>query len=225
MRVELSIIIPVYNGEKTIIDTLESIILQGEEDYEVLIIDDGSTDNTSNVVKKFIESNKRFNYYYQKNQGVSMSRNNGIKLAKGRYICFLDSDDSYEEKFISKMLYRVNTSENDVVFCGYYTDDLNGKKIKKTKFDTKRILENYILGRNAIHTNCWVLRRQFVLEKRLFFQKGVNWGEDFEFFCEVLLKTSKVCSVKEYLTTYKLLTTLTSCQHLILQRLMMTIIQ
>lgn len=66
LRVELSIIIPVYNGEKTIIDTLESIILQGEEDYEVLIIDDGSTDNTSNVVKKFIESNKRFNYYYQK---------------------------------------------------------------------------------------------------------------------------------------------------------------
>ncbi|PKC52446.1 nucleotide-diphospho-sugar transferase [Rhizophagus irregularis] len=101
MNPSVSVIIPVYNRENKIKIALESLINQSYQNFEAIIIDDGSTDQTAKVIKEYNCSN--FRYVYQENSGVSVARNKGIAESKGEYICFLDSDDFYEPTFIEKM--------------------------------------------------------------------------------------------------------------------------
>ena len=89
----VSVIIPCFNAEKTIIRTLKSIDMQTINDYQVIIIDDGSTDNSEHVILKYIQNKNNFVYIKQKNSGVSTARNKGITEAQGKYISFLDADD------------------------------------------------------------------------------------------------------------------------------------
>ncbi|HHW59923.1 MAG: glycosyltransferase [Bacteroidales bacterium] len=92
----VSIIIPVYNGEKYIAETIQSVIDQTYENWELIIVDDGSTDNTSNIVKKFNDT--RIIYIKKNNTGVSDTRNIGAKMSKGNFLCFLDADDVWLSK-------------------------------------------------------------------------------------------------------------------------------
>ena len=90
-----SIILPTFNRGHMIRLAIESVLSQTYNDWELIIVDDGSTDKTKDVIDKFIEKDNRVKYLYQKNQERSAARNNGIKEAKGDWICFLDSDDIY----------------------------------------------------------------------------------------------------------------------------------
>jgi glycosyltransferase involved in cell wall biosynthesis len=90
---KISIIIPVFNGERYIKETLHSLLSQSVADWECVIIDDGSTDSTGSVVKQFVGADSRFKYYFQENKGLSGARNSGILYSSGEYLVFLDSDD------------------------------------------------------------------------------------------------------------------------------------
>jgi glycosyltransferase involved in cell wall biosynthesis len=103
MNTDFSIIIPTYNRAELIIPTLDSISEQKYENWECLIIDDGSTDNTGDVIKNICSKDPRFIYVYQENAERSVARNNGIRLAKGNWICFLDSDDLYERNYLFEL--------------------------------------------------------------------------------------------------------------------------
>lgn len=96
-----SIIITTYNREKLIIRALESLMAQEEKDWEAIIIDDGSQDQTELIVQNFIKDQNRFRYFKQDNQGAEAARNKGIALSKGKYISFLDSDDEYLPQHLS----------------------------------------------------------------------------------------------------------------------------
>jgi glycosyltransferase involved in cell wall biosynthesis len=199
---DISIIIPVYNREKSIRRTLESLMLQSFQNFEVVIIDDGSTDNTSFIISDICCNDQRFRYYFQENKGVSNARNNGIKLSHGKYICFLDSDDFYETTFLEQMYKQIVTKNCDVCYCGYYIVKPNSKRKKTTQFTKKKVLYKYILGKVNIHTTGWLIRKEFIVKNDIEFREEISWGEDFEFFCKVLSKTEKICFVKEYLTNY-----------------------
>ena len=93
MENKVSIIIPAYNCEKYIFECLESVINQTYSNLEIIIIDDGSTDNTSEICQRFEKIDNRIIYTWQENSGVSKARNKGIDLAKGKYIVFIDADD------------------------------------------------------------------------------------------------------------------------------------
>ena len=101
-----SIIVPTYNRAQNIKGAIESVLLQTYTSWELIIIDDGSTDHTKEVISKFTDT--RINYIYQKNQERSCARNNGIKVAKGQYICFLDSDDFYLANHLQSFLTHIN---------------------------------------------------------------------------------------------------------------------
>jgi len=90
-----SIIIPTYNRGHIISNTIESVLNQGFEDWELIVVDDGSTDNTKEIIADFIKNDNRIKYLYQSNQERSAARNNGVDNSCGKYICFLDSDDEY----------------------------------------------------------------------------------------------------------------------------------
>jgi glycosyltransferase involved in cell wall biosynthesis len=92
----ISVIVPVFNGERYLSETLQSVMNQTHSNFEALIVDDGSTDGTKDVVSNLAQNDARIKYVYQANQGVSAARNTGIKYAKGEYLAFLDYDDLWE---------------------------------------------------------------------------------------------------------------------------------
>lgn len=204
MMPKVSVVIPVYNGEKSIGISLKSLLDQTDTNFEAIIVDDGSIDNTKDKILEYIKSDRRFKYFFQENAGVSAARNKGMQLAKGEFITFLDSDDFYKETFIEKMVKKIESESADVCYCGYSIVSPNKSKIKKTKFRTKKLLLDYILGSVSIHTTGWIISKKLIEDFDIKFPEGISWGEDFEFFCEVLSHSKKNTCVKEYLTNYRI---------------------
>nr|WP_296963754.1 glycosyltransferase family 2 protein [uncultured Mediterraneibacter sp.] len=117
----ISIIIPAYNAEKTIERCLESVRLQKdiEKIKEVLIVDDGSTDSTNEIVERFVKKDSRFRLIKKKNGGVSSARNEGIRQATGEYIIFCDSDDEIKSELCEELLSAIQKQKCDMAICGY----------------------------------------------------------------------------------------------------------
>src|SRR5574344_179901 len=99
---KISVIVPVYNTEKYLAESLDSVIRQTFKDIEIICVDDGSTDNSSNILSKYAKKDSRIKVISQKNQGVITARNNAIKQAEGDYIYTLDSDDVIDETTLEK---------------------------------------------------------------------------------------------------------------------------
>ena len=111
----ISVVIPAYNAEQFLDETLESVLSQTYENWECIIVNDGSTDNTESVVKKWCEKDARFRYFYKENSGASDTRNLGIKEARGEYIAFLDADDLYMPNFLKVCLENLVEKDVDLV--------------------------------------------------------------------------------------------------------------
>ena len=117
MEILISVVIPTYNNDDTIILTLESISQQNFKNYEVIIINDGSIDNSKEKIDEYIKDKMNFKQIYKTNTGVSDSRNYGIENAKGKYITFLDADDYIEKDYF--LNFNNDNNDNDLVVYGY----------------------------------------------------------------------------------------------------------
>ena len=133
----ISVIIPCYNGEKTIGNTLESLYNQTDKHFEVVIVNDGSEDNSEKVIKKW-KKYLNITYWKQNNKGLGYSRNIGINISKGKYICFLDADDIWYEKKIEilKGVIKREKHKNLVISHHEYiaNEELDIKAILRTKY-------------------------------------------------------------------------------------------
>lgn len=125
----VSVIIPVYNCEKYIEKCLDSVIEQSYPNIEIIVIDDGSTDNSFGMMKKAAERDERIVLIQQSNQGVSVARNKGVEEAKGKYFTFLDGDDYLGVDYIKTFVENAEEVNADVCVCGYTMVDEKGKKI------------------------------------------------------------------------------------------------
>lgn len=114
-RKMISVVIPVYNREKTIVNSVNNVLQQSYSDIEVIVVDDGSTDNTASLVKAIADT--RVKYYYQENSGACVARNYGISKAKGELIAFQDSDDFWTKDKLEKQLSSLVLQGADIVFC------------------------------------------------------------------------------------------------------------
>lgn len=126
---ELSIIVPVYNVEKYLSKCIESILSQTFTDFELILIDDGSPDNCGKIIDSYAEKDSRIVAIHQKNKGVSAARNAGLRIAKGKYIGFVDPDDYISEEMYMKMMKSAELNEADVVCCGFYHIDECGESV------------------------------------------------------------------------------------------------
>lgn len=120
MKPLVSIVMPVYNSEKHLKMALNSLKLQTYVNFEVICVDDGSTDNSKNIIKKFVTHDNRFKYLYQENQFAGIARNTGLENANGKYIMFLDSDDIFEKNMLSYLVKCAEKNRTDIVFFGFY---------------------------------------------------------------------------------------------------------
>ena len=123
----LSIIIPIYNAENFINKILDSILIRNFKDYEIILINDGSTDKSGIICDKYAKIDDRIVVLHKENGGVSSARNKGLDIAKGDYIAFVDPDDYIEPNMYKEMIQIAVSKEIDIVSCNYKKIDLNGK--------------------------------------------------------------------------------------------------
>lgn len=198
----VSVIVPIYNKELRLKDTIKCVLSQTFEDLELILIDDGSTDNSAKIALEYKKEDLRIRYYSQENRGVSVARNRGIELAQGEYISFLDADDRWDKCFLEEMIKAI--ANRNVCYCGHYYY-INFKKSKaKMRFLEGDILDKYIKNITTPNTNSWLIKKDYLNKFDLRFPINLNWGEDMTFFLKVLLHDKNVKCVDKYLTEYHL---------------------
>lgn len=181
----ISIVIPLYNKGKVVSTTIKSVLEQTYQDFEIVIVDDGSTDNGPEEVLKFHD--KRIRLVHQGNSGVSAARNRGIKEAKYDLIAFLDADDKWLPDYLQTQYMLTQKYPDCSVFaCNYQFMDSTGKttstRINKVRFsETTGIMENYFEVASCSHPPLWtsaVVVRKNAIENIGGFPLGVKSGED-----------------------------------------------
>jgi len=167
MKPEVSIILPSYNYERYINKAIDSVLDQSFNNWELIIIDDGSKDNSVDVIRKY--QDKRIHLYIQKNQGVSKTLNKGLKLSKGKYICFLDADDKYHP---DKLMSQINSMDSgfDIVTTKVEAIDENDEKSPFEHFNVSWNLYNQdeIFGKNKIF---YFLQKNYFCKSSLMIKK------------------------------------------------------
>ena len=198
--VTVTVIMPVYNKAENLKESIQSVLNQTYQNFELLIVNDGSTDGSEEIIQRFMAYDQRIKYIKQENNGVATARNLGIAMATGVYISFLDADDLYKEDFLEKMIKVIK--DKNVAICNYYlrSDD----RLIKTKWHCKEgdILVDYIYNRCVPNTNCWLINKAFISKHGLSFPAEHNWGEDQSFFIKVLCHDINISCVNDALTIY-----------------------
>jgi len=152
MKELVSIVMPAYNSERFIKDSIQSVIDQDYTNWELLIIDDGSKDNTKNIVKEYLNLESRIRLIaLDENRGVANARNVGIKEARGRYIAFLDSDDMWYPNKLSRQLQFMQENDFAFTFTSYEIIDEHGERVNKViraphHVDYRELLKGNIIG-------------------------------------------------------------------------------
>ncbi len=202
----LSIIIPVYNAEEYLDRCLDSIFEQSFASYEVILVDDGSTDSSPLICDRYSATDPRFRTIHKKNGGVSSARNAGINLAKGEYLMFVDSDDALLPDALDRMMEGV--VDEDVIVGGYtaFVGGIPGKEILPRKTRSYRGEELNAFFEDNIRKNCEMLdapwskmfRRKTVGDLR--FCEGLSYAEDKLFVFNFLAKchSAHTCAVPVY---------------------------
>lgn len=198
---KVSVIIPCYNSEDTIKNTLQSVINQTYKSIEIIVVDDGSKDNSKNIIKEIKDN--RINYHYQPNNGVSSARNKGINLTTGDYITFLDSDDVIKEDKVETQLCLLEKEKKKVCYCENEIIFTEGSKIKQSKSNnySEKILLPYLSKKLLVTTNDWLIETKLIKDNQIYFSEDISYGEDSLFFLKVISKGS-VCCVNKVLSTY-----------------------
>lgn len=215
----ISLVIPAFNAASYLEQCIDSILKQTYTDFEIIVIDDGSTDDTRFICKKYEAKDSRIRYIHQKNAGVSAARNRGIENAKGDWIAFVDADDTVESRYLEYMIKAVSEKNADIVFCGFSVvgtslraDDMSalceccgGQEtgvINSTQaiermicVDPDKMFYGYV-WRNLFSTS-------LLSKYRIRFQCDIKISEDYQFILEYLLHATQVALVAIPLYCYR----------------------
>jgi glycosyltransferase involved in cell wall biosynthesis len=187
----ISIIVPVYNVEKFLPKCIESIVNQTYTNFELILIDDGSTDNSGNICDLFAENDNRIKVIHQNNAGVSTARNNGIKEARGDYICFVDADDWIEEDYLAHFTAKIQEKDYDIIITGYFYDYVKTgeKKMYFLSAQDTNNKEGFVeiipqMEENNLLGSVWskLFKKDIIKNNNLSFEINISYSED-TIFC------------------------------------------
>lgn len=199
----VSIIIPIYNSEKYLFRCIKSLLDQTYTNLEIILINDGSTDNSKKICEDFANKDSRIRIINNKNEGVSIARNYGLASAKGDFISFVDSDDYVEPDYIKKMLLKLEEEKADIVYCSAIIEDDKGKQLRNEYLKDELIDVNKY-DWNSPTAHCVV--RGALFSKSIInnykFDKNLYVGEDTYFFAQCLKRARYVYCMKDGLYHY-----------------------
>lgn len=197
----VSIIVPVYNAEKFIDETINTVLNQSYQDFELILVNDCSKDDSIKLIKKY--KDKRIKLLNnESNSGAATSRNNGIKEAKGKYICFLDADDLWDDKKLEKQVKFMQEKDCEFSFTGYEFADSNGIPNGKKVYIPERIKYKQALKNTTIWTST-VMFNMEKLTKEDIFMPNVRRGQDTATWWKVLKKIECAYGLNEILSFYR----------------------
>lgn len=201
----VSIIVPVYNVEKYVERCIKSIIHQSYVNWELILVDDGSVDDSGIICDRFAKEYEKIYYYPKKHSGVSSARNLGMKYAKGDYILFADADDYLADKMLETMLREGERA--DLIVCGvYHLKKVDGKEAvvptKILKITEKRVVENNYFEVLCRSSTLWnkLIKRDLI--DNLLFDECKTYGEDMVFVTSLLPRAKKVIMIPDHLYYY-----------------------
>lgn len=208
---KISIIIPVYNTEKYILECLDSILNQTFRDIEIICIDDCSSDTSFNILKEYEKRDCRIIVGQNaKNLGPGLTRNKGLKLARGEYVIFFDSDDWMREDACEILYSKLKDNDLDILICNYNLYDNIGKRYSPSfNFPKDKNIYNKVIDYNASQelflnwcVNSKVFKREFLLHNNLLFNELRNF-EDPMHYLETLIRASRIMVIDDILSTYR----------------------
>lgn len=207
---DISVIIPIYNVDVYLNKCLDSILSQTFSSIEVILINDGSTDNSYNICQKYSLMDKRIILINQKNEGLAVTRNIGLNIANGKYISFVDSDDYVEKDFLRILYQLIIKYDADISMCGYFYIDENGKEVRCNPYldktvilENSKLIENHLYDdekNNRINVNVWNKLYKRELWKNIRFPNGKIYEDISTLY--LILDTAKRLVISPYKKYY-----------------------
>lgn len=195
----ISIVIPCYNVAETISNTLDSIISQTCTEWEIITVNDGSKDNTLEILKFYKNKlDAKLKIINQENKGVSFARNIGLKNAIGDYVYFLDGDDIIDVGLVQKI--KDENIKSDIYIFGFREISNNVRTYKIKEYCD--MLSNFLSGKSHIHICSAIYNRHFLTKYNILFDENTFYSEDREFIANALLSASKITIIKDVLFNY-----------------------
>ncbi len=206
MTPKISVIIPIYNADKTLVNCLNSLIAQSMEEWEAVCIDDGSVDDSLKILEKFWLRDKRFCVYKKLNSGVSDARNMGLSLVKSQYIMMLDADDTLHPMAMEKMYVKmISRQDCDLVVCDYNRVTCSGSVLYNHQSKREGFVELTTSEVLNITGAPWakLYRRSIIESIKLNFNRDLSVSEDDLFVKCYLTRSRWICYVREALYNYR----------------------
>lgn len=195
----VSIIIPCYNQGRFLSETIESVLNQNYQNWECIVVNDGSIDNTEQIALSYCEKDSRIKYAYKQNGGLSSARNKGISLSRGKYILPLDSDDKIGTDYCKLAVYELDHNVNaKIVYCRSF---FFGAKFGEWKLPSFSV--NKILGENVIFCSAFFRRSDF--DKTKGYNVNMKFGlEDWDFWLSIIELGGEVIKIDKVLFYYRI---------------------
>ena len=212
MNRTVSIIMPVYNAEKYVRRSIEALIAQDYTELEIIVINDGSIDDSQAVIKALSEQDARIVLINKTNGGVSSARNAGLEKVSGRYVMFVDADDYVETNFCSLMIDKIDKGNNGLASCGALAENEYGHSEyeigagdKKLKTKMECLLS--VLGKDGMSGALWnkIFLNSIIKQNGMKFDQNISSGEDLLFICQYVSYINSACSCSEKLYHYVLM--------------------
>lgn len=202
MKIKVSVIVPVYNVEKFIDKCLNSLVNQTLKEIEIIVVNDGSPDNSQKIIDKYVKKYPdKIKSYIKENGGQGSARNYGLEKANGEYIGYVDSDDFVEKDMYKKLYNKAKENNYDIVVCGNYnvSEDYQNKNIDTFINNYNTDLENIFFGKMAVWNK--IYKRDILIKNKLEFKEKV-WYEDLAFTLKAIMNSNTFAFIDEPLYDY-----------------------
>ena len=194
-KIKVSIIVPIYNVEKYLNKCIQTIIEQSYKNIEIILVDDGSPDNSGKICDEYALKDKRIKVIHQKNSGVSEARNAGIDIATGDYICFVDGDDYIMNDYVEYMLNLAEENNTDIALTTDMFSNFQSKQVKNDNIEVwtgKNTTVGILCYRIPIGVYCKIFKTSFLKNNNIRFLKELFIGEGFNFNTTAFQKAERV---------------------------------
>ena len=202
MKIKVSVIVPVYNVEKFIDKCLNSLVNQTLKEIEIIVVNDGTKDNSQKIIDKYVKKYPdKIKSYIKENGGQGSARNYGLEKANGEYIGYVDSDDFVEKDMYKKLYNKAKENNYDIVVCGNYnvSEDYQNKNIDTFINNYNTDLENIFFGKMAVWNK--IYKRDILIKNKLEFKEKV-WYEDLAFTLKAIMNSNTFAFIDEPLYDY-----------------------
>lgn len=199
----ISIIVPVYNCQQYIFECIQSVIKQTFLNFELILLDDGSLDNSKDICEKMAAADERIRFESHKNIGASKTRKLGLELSRGEYVTFLDADDTIEENYLKKMYYAIRESNAEIVCCNSLDSGIENRAIEKNAIvsEKKFFLEAFLENKRYAYCIWGKLYKKSLFDNVVF--PDMKYAEDTYVVMQVLQKASSVKLIEYYGYNYR----------------------